>query len=147
MKGIKMPERFFTRLLSLPSIDIPPGRRQPDKQVVKRLAASIKEIGLQQPISVRRPVKGQYQLIAGLHRLEAVRSLGKGSILASVVTCDDTAARLWEISENLHRKDLTPDERAAHTELIESLIRGMSPGREKTALLAALDGLRLTLQH
>ena len=47
------------------------------------------------------------ELVTGRHRLEAVRMLGHKSILAMVIEADDTKARLLEISENLHRAELS----------------------------------------
>jgi ParB-like nuclease domain len=126
-----MGEPYTTHLLTLNEVAVPPERlRSLDKEKVERIAASIKEIGLQNPISVRRPHDREYRLVAGLHRLEAMRLLGENMILAGVMTCDDTDARLWEISENLDRAELTPDERRAHTEAWKVLV-GRSRGRSK----------------
>jgi ParB-like chromosome segregation protein Spo0J len=131
-----MAEPFRTQLLNLNEIVVPESHRKVDKEAVKKLAASIKEIGLQQPISVRRPVKGEYQLITGAHRLEAVRYLGEWSILASVMVVNDVDARLWEISENLHRSDLTVTERATQIaewiRLIETKISAQIEPKLKT---------------
>jgi len=52
-------------------------------------------------------------LVAGRHRLEAVRRLGETRIQCLVFDNETTAA-LWEISENLHRSDLNRQERAYH---------------------------------
>lgn len=51
-------------------------------------------------------------LIAGRHRLEAARRLGWEEIDAYVFEGDERDARLWEIAENLHRAELTVQERA-----------------------------------
>ena len=55
---------------------------------------------------------GRYLLIAGRHRLEALRVIGEERVPARVVDFDDIEARLWTISENLHRTALTVSERA-----------------------------------
>ncbi|MDE2582761.1 MAG: ParB N-terminal domain-containing protein [Rhodospirillales bacterium] len=52
--------------------------------------------------------------MAGRHRVEAARKLGWTEIEAVVRECDETDARLWEIAENLHRAELTAQERAEH---------------------------------
>lgn len=97
--------------LSVDEIIIEDGRRSVDRDAVKRISASIEQIGLQHPITVRS--RGdRFVLVAGRHRLEAVRSVGEEYIRAAVVRCDDTDARLWEIAENLHRSELSVQERS-----------------------------------
>jgi len=96
--------------IPLNEIVIADGRRPVDTDAVKKLAKSIREIGLQHPITVRS-VKGQWLLIAGRHRLEAIRSLGEGHIAAAVAKMDKIEAEMWEISENLHCAELSALER------------------------------------
>lgn len=86
-----------------------------DPETVAMLAESMKEIGLQQPIVLRR-AHGRCYLVAGLHRLEAAKSLGWKEIPALFVDndTDDRTATLIEIDENLKRADLSPAERAHH---------------------------------
>lgn len=79
-------------------------------EVVKELVASITEIGLLHPLLV----SPENNLIAGLHRLEAVRVLGWEKIPAHRLGEHSRALRLAEIDENLARADLSPAERAAH---------------------------------
>ncbi len=69
-------------------------------------------VGQINPIIVRR-VDGRTVLVAGLHRLEAAK-LNDVNITCFVVDCDDVEARLAEIAENLHRADLTVQERSNH---------------------------------
>lgn len=99
--------------------------RSIDPAIVARLAESIRKIGLRTPISVRivdnyvaasgETCDGQPLLVTGAHRLEAVRSLGIEKIECWIWSEDDeTQARLWEISENLHRAELTALERDQH---------------------------------
>lgn len=103
------------------------GERRPiDSVTVDRLATSIEKIGLQHPITVRydptfvgpdmdpeRDEPGGHILIAGLHRLEAVKLLGWKEVnCINVEDWDERTARLWEIAENLHRADLTVQQRA-----------------------------------
>ncbi len=84
------------------------GRRAVDQDKVKELAESIKEIGLLHPIIVNYDdVENEiYTLIAGLHRLEACKLLGKKSIAAKIVMKDDLQAELMEIDENLIRNEM-----------------------------------------
>lgn len=96
--------------LAIDEIVIPDTRREVNAAVVKRLADSIENIGLRHPITVRK--KGeQYVLVAGRHRLEACRKLGREHVLATICQFTNTEARMWEIAENLHRAELTKLER------------------------------------
>jgi ParB family chromosome partitioning protein len=92
-------------------IKVGPNRRAIDPAVVKELAESIAKIGMRQPITVRQDGGDDYTLVAGGHRLEAVRTRGT-KIQAVVMTGSEADARLWELSENLHRSDLTVLERS-----------------------------------
>jgi len=86
---------------------------------VQMLAESISKIGLHTPITVRAfqrirdgvPIDA-WQIIAGHHRVEAARSLGWIEIPAIVSEVDAAQQRLWEIAENLHRAELTVQERS-----------------------------------
>ena len=95
-----------------------------NQEAVSRLVDSIERVGLRTPISVRHveewtdpdtgeQVSGALELVAGRHRLEALRRLG-ATTAPVVMVQDETEARLWEISENLHRAELSPVERAEH---------------------------------
>lgn len=81
---------------------------------VDELADSIAKFGLQTPISVWCPNDTDAFLVAGHHRLAAVRKLGLWEIECAVVEMDECDRRLWEIAENLHRSELTVQERADH---------------------------------
>jgi len=97
--------------LWISEIEIADGRREIDGAAVKRLAESIKKIGLRHPVTVRR--KGDhYILVAGRHRIEAFKNLKQDHIPATIVTTTNDDARLWEIAENLHRADLSNIEKA-----------------------------------
>lgn len=84
-----------------------PGGRRPLRDITD-LAASIHAIGLLQPI-ILTP---KFQLVAGLHRLEACRSLGWVTIPALVLDADRLRKQLVEIDENVMRAELTELERA-----------------------------------
>jgi ParB family chromosome partitioning protein len=98
------------------TIEIAPDRlRHLDAAKVEELAASIREHGLISPIIVRGVDDGaRLILVAGLHRLEAVKRLGLDSIKVIFVEGNDIEVRLLEITENLHRAELTATERAEH---------------------------------
>lgn len=97
-------------IISARIVDIAIGdnRRDVDQKSVADLARSISAIGLQTPITARiDPDEQDYILVAGRHRLEAVRSLGHERIDCMLVEWDADEARRWEIAENLHRAELT----------------------------------------
>lgn len=80
---------------------------------VEFLAASIAERGQDTPIWVRKLGRGEkYALIAGGHRLAALKEAGKEVAIASVIKATETEAELLEIDENLIRRELTPLDRA-----------------------------------
>ena len=82
------------------------------EETVAALAKSMEEIGLQTPISVWG--EDTPHLVAGFHRLEAARRLGWEHIAVFHVDMDECEREMWEISENLHRADLTKEERDRH---------------------------------
>lgn len=81
-------------------IKVNPGRREVDPEAVHKLADSISEVGLMNPITVDQ----EYTLIAGLHRLEAAKMLGWAEIECTVSSLDGLLAQLAEIDENLIRR-------------------------------------------
>ena len=98
--------------------------------------------------------------VAGLHRLEAAKSLGLVEINCVIVEMDETDRRLWEIAENLHRSELTVLERSEHvaewkrlTEKKESIVLAQLapkiPGRPEGGMSAAARelGLERTQLH
>jgi ParB/RepB/Spo0J family partition protein len=89
-------------------IDIGPRRRQ--LRDVDELAASIKAIGLLQPIVLTQAGR----LVAGRHRLEAVKQLGWTKVPSILRSLTDLDAELAEIDENLIRNELTQLERSEH---------------------------------
>jgi hypothetical protein len=96
--------------VAIEEIEIGDRRREINHAAVKRLADSIKEVGLRHPITVRER-GGKYVLVAGAHRVEAHKLLGRDFVPACIVKMSVDEARLWEIAENLHRAELTKLER------------------------------------
>jgi ParB family chromosome partitioning protein len=112
-------------LLEIPVAAISPNRRQPrgdfDHESLQGLAASIREVGVLQPIVVRREGAG-YELVAGERRLRAARLAGLATIPAVIRETDDTESLRDALIENLHRDDLSPLEMAAaFQELLDDL--------------------------
>ena len=89
-----------------------------DPEKVAALKASIELIGLRTLIAVagNRSASNdpaiKVRLVAGAHRLEAMRQLGREHIGVVFEDGDDLDAELWEIDENLCRAELTPADRA-----------------------------------
>jgi ParB-like chromosome segregation protein Spo0J len=92
--------------LALDEIDISHAIRPYNATVVGELALSIREIGLQTPLTciVR---DGGHILVSGRNRLEALRTIGADQAPVRVVDLTDIEAQLWRFSENLHRAELT----------------------------------------
>ena len=78
---------------------------------IEALANSIAEIGLINPIIVRKLTDG-YELVAGTRRCHAVMSLGWPTIPAKVIEQDTREATMIQYSENFHRQDLNPIQHA-----------------------------------
>ncbi|MEC9180885.1 MAG: ParB/RepB/Spo0J family partition protein [Actinomycetota bacterium] len=96
--------------------------RQPrtvfDEESLAELTFSITEIGLLQPVVVRRTADG-YELIAGERRLRACQEAGMSTIPAIIRTTDDTEMLREALLENLHRADLNPlEEAAAYSQML-----------------------------
>jgi ParB-like chromosome segregation protein Spo0J len=129
-------------------IEVSGKRRQLHPEKVKDLKDSIARIGLRTPLTIRSFNSGKKQLITGVHRLHAVKALGWKKVPCVYITGGAKVARLWEISENLHRAELTALE---ESELIAEWLqltgeeKGLSaqngqkqePGRPKGGIAAA----------
>ena len=110
------------RDIPLTAIEPNPGqpRTQFDEESLGELTASIRELGVLQPILVREVAAGMFQLIAGERRWRAARRAGLATIPAIVRTTDDRGLVEQALVENLQRQDLTAlEEAAAFQQLIE----------------------------
>ncbi len=114
-------------LREVPIGSIKPNPRQPrvnfDEDTMSSLAASIKELGVLQPVLVRQigsAAADDFELIAGERRWRAARRAGLQSIPVLVLTSDETQSLEQALVENLHRQDLNVlEEAAAYQQLIE----------------------------
>lgn len=77
-----------------------------DEEALNELAASIKEIGIIQPVTLRKVEDGQYQIIAGERRFRASKIAGLTTIPAYVRTADDEGMLEMALVENIQREDL-----------------------------------------
>ena len=94
--------------IEIDSIDANPfqPRTRFDSQSLEELAASIRQVGIVQPLTVRESEDGRYQLIAGERRLRAARMAGLTHVPAYIRTADDTAMLEMALVENIQREDL-----------------------------------------
>jgi ParB family chromosome partitioning protein len=112
-------------LLEIPVSAIAANPRQPrvdfPEETLAALARSIREVGILQPVVVRRRDSG-YELVAGERRLRAAKMAGLATIPAIIRESDETEALREALIENIHREDLAPLElAAAFQELLEEL--------------------------
>ncbi len=118
-------ERTDVSQLEVPIAAVTPNPRQPrthfDEESLAGLTASIAELGVLQPILVRRAGEGRYELIAGERRWRAAKRAGLQTIPVVVRDADTDSALLEQaLVENLHRADLNAMEEAgAYQQLIE----------------------------
>ena len=108
----------------VPIADVDPNPHQPrarfDEELLGSLTASIRELGVLQPILVRPGEDGRYELIAGERRLRAAKRAGLQTIPAVIRVLADQASLEQALVENLHRQDLNAlEEAAAYQQLIE----------------------------
>lgn len=142
-------------LREIPVKEISPNPRQArqvfEPSALEELAASIEEVGLVQPIIVRRIGRG-YELISGERRLRAFKHLGRKMIPALVREMDEQDVAAAVLIENIQREDLNPVEEAlAFRRLIEEF--GVTQedvarrvGKSRSAVTNALRLLSLPLQ-
>jgi ParB family chromosome partitioning protein len=116
-------DRFGEGLQEIPLGLIVPNPLQPRKvfseEALAGLTASIAEVGVLQPVLVRRSGES-FVLIAGERRWQAAQRAGLATIPALVQDRDELASLQLAIVENLHREDLNPlEEAAAYQQLID----------------------------
>lgn len=145
------PERGFA---SIPVGDIDPNPAQPrrifDDEAMEALTASVREVGLLQPVVVRS-AGDRYTLVAGERRLRAARMAGLEEIPAVIrgESDGDDADLVEALVENVQREDLSPlEEAAAYRQLIEDFALthdqvGERVGRSRSAVSNALRLLTL----
>ena len=81
-------------------------RREFDGEALQELATSIRELGIIQPITLRKVDGGKYQIIAGERRWRASQLAGLTKIPAYIVTVEDQNAMEMALVENIQREDL-----------------------------------------
>ena len=103
-------------LMEVPVNAVAPNPKQPrtrfDDETIAALAASIREVGILQPLVVRRAGDGRYELIAGERRLRAAKAAGLASVPIVLRDSEDSELLREALIENIHREDLNPIEQA-----------------------------------
>ena len=117
----------------LPTSAIRPNTRQPRRSFpeagIKELAASIREVGILQPLVVRTAESG-FELIAGERRLRAAREAGLDRVPVLIRQAGDNESMELALVENLQREDLNPLETAA---AYQALMEGFGLTKEQLA--------------
>lgn len=94
----------------IPLDKIVPNPNQPrttfDEDALNELAASIRELGIIQPLSLRKTGPDSYQIIAGERRFRAARLAGLESVPAYIRTAHDSELTEMALIENIQREDL-----------------------------------------
>src|SRR3954454_15895139 len=103
---------------------ITPNPKQPrsvfDEEAMEELVHSVKEIGLLQPIVVRRLAQDNYELVMGERRWRATQQAGLATIPAIVRETSDDAMLRDALLEDLHRSQLNPlEEAAAYQQMLD----------------------------
>ncbi|MBO7478454.1 MAG: ParB/RepB/Spo0J family partition protein [Salinivirgaceae bacterium] len=96
--------------VKLDLIDVNPfqPRTKFDEEELDELTESIKQLGIIQPITLRKLDNDRYQIISGERRVRASKSAGKTTIPAYVRTANDQEMLLMGLVENIQRSDLDP---------------------------------------
>ena len=135
---------------------ISPNPNQPrtdfDEAALQELAASIREIGLVTPITLRQMGENEYQIIAGERRWRAATLAGLTTIPAYIRTAEDEKVLEMALVENIQREDLNPIEIAlAYQHLSETT--GMTQerissrvGKSRTSITNYMRLLKLPAQ-
>jgi ParB family chromosome partitioning protein len=151
-------DRPASGFAELPIEGISPNPQQPREafaeEALEELAASIREVGILQPIVVRADEdEGSYTLIAGERRLRAAQLAGIELIPAMIRTGGDDQGRLVEaLVENVQREDLSPlEEAAAYSHLMEDFAMtheqvAQRVGKSRSAVTNTLRLLQLPVQ-
>lgn len=151
------------KLLELPTESILPNPNQPrltfDEETIAELAQSISQVGLIQPLVVRKSGSG-YELVAGERRLRACKSLGMATVTCIVEeTLREESSAMMALIENLQREDLHYMEEAqcyyallnnydlTQEALAERLGRSQSSIANKLRLLRLTDTVKDALQQ
>lgn len=110
----KNTENIIGNIIDLPLENITNNPFQPrthfNEETLKELSVSIKELGVIQPITVRKIKGNQYELVSGERRLRASKLAGLDRIPSYVRLANDQESLEMALVENIQRQDLDPIE-------------------------------------
>lgn len=104
-------------------------RRYFDPQKLEKLSASIKELGILEPLLVRPLLKNKYELVAGERRFKAAQIAGLTEVPVVIREMDDTITYQVRLVENLQREDLNPLEETEG--ILELLVMRLSLSKDE----------------
>ena len=145
-----------SNLNEIPLNMISPNPNQPrtdfDEAALNELAASIREIGIITPVTLRQMGENDYQIIAGERRWRAAQLAGLATVPAYIRTAEDEKVMEMALVENIQREDLNPIEIAlAYQHLSETT--GMTQerisarvGKSRTSITNYMRLLKLPAQ-
>jgi ParB family chromosome partitioning protein len=110
--------------LDIDSIEVNPfqPRTSFNEETLKELSTSIRELGVIQPITVRKLEFNKYQLVSGERRLRASKLIGLDTIPAYIRIANDQESLEMALVENIQRQDLDPVEIAlSYQRLIDEI--------------------------
>ncbi len=93
-------------------IDVNPyqPRKDFDQEALEELAISIKQLGIVQPLTLRKLDNGRFQIIAGERRYRAAKIAGLTKVPAYIISTDNQGMLELALVENIQRSDLNPIE-------------------------------------
>jgi ParB family chromosome partitioning protein len=123
-KDVTTDGAYHPAVREVPISEIAPNPYQPrnhfDEESLAGLTASIRELGILQPVLVREVAPDRFELIAGERRWRAAKRAGLQFMPIIVRDVSDELTLQHALVENLHRDDLNPlEEAAAYQQLIE----------------------------
>ena len=122
------------RVMLLPVESIHPNPGQPrtvfSQPELEELAHSIRELGILQPLTVRKREDGNWELVAGERRLRAAKLAGLHEVPCLSIQADEEASSLLALVENLQRRDLDFWEEAL---ALRKLMEAFGLSQEETA--------------
>ncbi|WP_417800357.1 ParB/RepB/Spo0J family partition protein [Tenacibaculum sp.] len=110
--------------IDINSIDVNPyqPRTYFDEEALRELASSIKELGVIQPITVRKLSSNKFQLVSGERRFRASKLIGNKTVPAYIRLANDQEMLEMALVENIQRKNLDPIEVAlSYQRLIDEI--------------------------